>query len=169
MQNSDPILSVLNGIKETLGEMNKKLDKLDDIAKYTKLSYRVLTTTKAEITEKGLLDAFRVYLEERDYSTRVIDAEIYEENKEDFVIIAEIIATNGNKQEVVFSFEATNYLDIGNILKRKIELLTKRAKKRGSVPVLGARFMTREAINYAKSKGVNVFTYDPQERAFKLL
>ena len=59
-----------------------KLDKLDDIAKYTKLSYRVLTTTKAEITEKGLLDAFRVYLEERDYSTRVIDAEIYEENKE---------------------------------------------------------------------------------------
>ena len=85
MNNSDPILSVLNGIKETLGEMNrqlKKLDKLDDMDKKLGNIYDVLITTKAEISEKGLLDAFRVYLEERDYSTRVIDAEIYEENKE---------------------------------------------------------------------------------------
>jgi len=58
--------SVLIGIRGTLGEINRKLDKLDEIAenteeikKNTGLIYQVALTTKAEMTTRGNINQFQ--------------------------------------------------------------------------------------------------------------
>ncbi len=179
MQNSDPVLSVLNDISKTLKGMDKKLEKLDkldeianntrEIKKNTGLIYQVALTTKAEITEKSLLGAFLIHLRELGYKgARVVDADLYQQGKEDYVIEAEVEAEDGSRK-VLFSVEITNYLDAGEVLRKKIEKLSKRAEAKGSIPVLAARFMSREAIEEALEMGTRVFTYSPEEDAFKLL
>ncbi len=189
MQNSNPFLRALENINETLSQMNQKLEKLDkldkldeiaentkeikdnteEIKKNTSLIYHVALTTKAEISEKSLLGAFLIHLRELGYKgARVIDTDLYQEGKEDYVIRAEVIAENGSSHEEVFSLEITNYLDKGHVLERKIKNLLKRAEKRKSIPVLAARYMSEEAKKFALGKGVKVFTYDPNQRRMRL-
>ena len=55
-------------IVEILQEMNKKLDKLDKLDDI----YDVLITTKAEISEKGILDIFRRFLKEYQFTSMTI-------------------------------------------------------------------------------------------------
>ncbi len=161
MQNSDPILMVLR-------EISGKLDKLDEIANNTSLIYQVALTTKAEITEKSLLGAFLIHLRELGYKgVKVVDAELYQQDKEDYVIEAEVEAKNGSKT-VLFSVEITNYLDAGEVLREKIKKLLERAEAKGSIPVLAARFMSRKAIEEALGRRVRVFTYSPEGDRIKL-
>ncbi len=160
-----------------------KLDKLDEIAENTKeikkntgLIYQVALTTKAEITEKSLLGAFLIHLRELGYKdVKVVDADLYQQGKEDYVIEAEVEADDEDGKKVIFSLEITNYLDAGKVLKEKTEKLLERAKAKGSIPVLAARFMSKEAIQKAKDisgqrkKEILVFTYDSKKRRMRLL
>ncbi len=171
MQNSDPILTVLREISgklDKLDKLDKIADNTEEIKKNTSLIYQVALTTKAEITEKSLLGAFLIHLRELGYKgVKVVDAELYQQDKEDYVIEAEVKAEDENKT-VLFSLEITNYLDAGEVLREKIKKLLERAKAKGSIPVIAARFMSRKAIEEALGRRVRVFTYNPEGDRIKL-
>ena len=173
------ILEEISRKLDTLGRIENKLDKiegnlgrievsLDKIEENTRLTFYAILTAKAELTEKGLLDAFRLYLKKRGFTyVRVVEADLYDDGKEDFVIIAEVVARNGT-QIYKYSLEVTNYVEVGEVLEQKLNKLLDRAREKGTIPVLGARFMTREAIEEALKRGVKVFTYDPEKRRLEL-
>ena len=158
-------------IVEILQEMNKKLDKLnklDDMDKKLGNIYDVLITTKAEISEKGILDIFRRFLKKYQFTSMTIkDMDMGEgEGKADFYIEAE---REGRKYR--FVLEVKNYLEDGENPKftEILEKLKERARKWGAIPVLGARFMTTPARLEALRKGIWILTYNDQTNKMELI
>ncbi len=174
MQNSDPVLSVLNDISKTLKGMNKKLEKLDKLDKLDSIDKKldkihdVLVTTKAEISEKAILDLFFRFLKEDGYEKiNIVNMDMGEgAGKADFYIEAE---RDGEKRR--FVLEVKNYLENGQNLKLKkiLKDLDERATRWKAIPVLGARYMTTSARLQALGMGIGVLAYNSQTNRMELI